>query len=368
MHLEKISLFNFKNYENAELLLGEGVNCFTGLNGSGKTNLLDAIHYLSFGKSAFTSNDQQNIRHGENGWVVTGNLFFEDKNINIGVSVPLGKKKEVFLDKKPYEKLSEHVGKFPSVLVTPYDTDLIRGSSEGRRKFFDSALSQLDKSYLDELIKYHHLLKQRNILLKQFFEQRRTDKDLLEPYDFQLSVSGEVILQKRKLFLSELVPLFLESYQFFSNEKEIPTIQYEPTLEELSFYEQLKSNYSNDYYAQRTALGPHADDYGFLINELSVKKFGSQGQQKSFLIALKLGVFGLIENGLNRKPLLLLDDIFDKLDPERIEKLMELVQNEQFGQVFITDANLERCQQILSKIKKPVNFFSVDAGTVYRNV
>jgi len=367
MRLEKISLFNFKNYENADLALGEGVNCFIGPNGSGKTNLLDAIHYLSFGKSAFTSNDQQNIRHGENGWVVTGRFFFESHHSDVGVSVPLGKKKEVFLDKKPYEKLSEHVGKFPSVIVTPYDTDLIRGSSEGRRKFFDSALSQLDKSYLDELIRYHHLLKQRNSLLKRFFEQRHTDKDLLEPYDVQLAASGEKILEWRKEFLNIYSPNFSEAYRFFADEKETPSIGYESTLSDIPFYEQLKTNYPSDYYAQRTTAGPHADDYDFLVNDFSVKKFGSQGQQKSFLIALKLGVYKMLENQLKRKPLLLLDDIFDKLDPERVGKLMQLVQQEHFGQVFVTDASPERCKEALAAMQKPVNFFSVHEGSVHRN-
>ena len=368
MRLEKISLFNFKNYENAELVLGEGVNCFVGPNGSGKTNLLDAIHYLSFGKSAFSSNDHQHIRHGENGWVVTGSFFFENVRSIIGVSVPAGKKKEVFLDKKPYERLSDHVGKYPSVLVTPYDTDLIRGSSEGRRKFFDSALSQLDKSYLDELIKYHHLLKQRNSLLKRFFEQRQTDRELLEPYDLQLAASGEQVLQKRRVLLDIYSPLFVAAYVFFANDKEIPLLTYQPTLVEGKLYDQLKANYTTDYYAQRTTIGPHADDYEFSINGLSVKKFGSQGQQKTFLIALKLGVFNLLENTLKRKPLLLLDDIFDKLDPDRVGKLMELVQQDHFGQVFITDASPERCKDALIHIHKSVNFFSVNEGSVHPNV
>ncbi|MBY0424907.1 MAG: DNA replication/repair protein RecF [Cytophagales bacterium] len=368
MRLEKISLFNFKNYENADLALSEGVNCFTGPNGSGKTNLLDAIYYLCSGKSAFTSNDHQNIRHGENGWVVTGNFFFEEKHWNIGISVPVDKKKEVFLDKKAYEKLSQHVGRFPAVLVTPYDTDLIRGSSEGRRKFFDSAISQFDKSYLDELIKYNHVLKQRNSLLKRFFELRQTDKELLDPYDLQLAASGEILIEKRKQLMNVFLPMFREAYAFFSDKKEQPSLSYEPSMNTDSFYNQLKTNYSNDYYSQRTSIGPHTDDYTFSINDQSVKRFGSQGQQKSFLIALKLTVFNLLETNLKRKPLLLLDDIFDKLDPQRIGKLMELVQQNHFGQVFITDASPARCEEFLLALKKPVKFFNVNEGSVLPNV
>lgn len=365
MHLESLELLNFKNYEEIKLQFSPEINCLVGSNGSGKTNMLDAIHYLSLTKSAFNAIDSQNIRHEADFMVIRGTFLKTDfgsetskqtdaarkiKSETIHCSLQQGQRKILKHNKKVYDKISEHIGRYPVVLITPNDTDVIREGSETRRKFFDSILSQLDQQYLQDLLQYNHNLKQRNSLLKQFAERSSFDKDLLEPYNQHLLRLGKTILAARKNFLKEYMPYFLNHYQNLTDGKEIVSVRYESNLDVDNPAEVLHKSLRRDLILQRSNIGIHKDDYIFDIEGHALKKFGSQGQQKSFVIALKLAQFDLIRKHKGFKPILLLDDIFDKLDDHRIAKLMELVSGHTFGQLFVTDARPERTERIFEQL------------------
>lgn len=360
MFLQKISLVNFKNHEDAEFTFSPQVNVFTGKNGSGKTNLLDAIYYLSLTKSAFQNNDTLNIRQGADYFRLTGLFNKEGNELLVETAFSNSQKKYFRVDKTPYEKIRDHVGQFPVILITPYDTDVIREGSEERRKFFDSVLSQIDKIYLGELIAYNQVLKQRNSLLKHFHETSTTDHDLISVYDDQLLGAGEKIYTYRKKFISELAPFFQEHYKNLSDEKEEVALLYESQWHKPDFKETFKASLNSDIFLQRTRKGVHRDDYVFQINGQPLKTFGSQGQQKSFVISLKLAQFDLIKSKKNLAPLLLLDDIFDKLDDHRISRLMEMVAADAFGQLFVTDARIKRADDVLSRLKVEVRVFNID--------
>ncbi len=350
MWLEKIGLLNFKNYENLNLNFSDQINCLVGENGSGKTNLLDAIYYLSLSKSAFSAEEFHNIRHGADFFSLKGEFHLQDEAYTVQFSLQRGKKKEVRNSKINYEKINEHIGLFPVVLIAPNDTDIIREGSENRRKFFDGILSQIDAAYLEALLKYNYLLKQRNSLLKQFTERNYFDYDLLESYDHPLILLGNEIYEKRKLFNTHFQPIFLKHYNFLSEKKELVRIEYQSDHETADFPELFKNSIPKDRILQRTSKGIHKDDYLFEIDGFPIKKFGSQGQQKSFLIALKLAQFEVIKNTKETKPILLLDDIFDKLDDLRIKKLTQLMVDKTFGQLFITDARPERTLSLFGPI------------------
>ena len=362
MLLKKISLFAFKNYQEATLEFSEGINCLVGVNGSGKTNLLDAIHYLSLTKSAINNIDSQNILHEEQLATVNGTILLDNREYQIICALQQGQKKVVKVNQSEYDKLSEHIGRFPVVFIAPNDTDIIRDSSEVRRKFFDSILSQMDARYLKQLTQYNHYLKQRNSLLKQLAGSQQTDYDLLAPYDHQLLLLNKTIYQARKLFITNYLPIFTHQYQNISERKETISLIYSSHIESKDYEQIYKDSLQKDLILQRTNVGIHKDEYLFEIDERLIKKFGSQGQQKSFLIALKLAQFEIIKKEKGLKPLLLLDDIFDKLDGFRIQKLIEMVANDSFGQLFITDARPERSKEILKSIKSAVKFFQVDNG------
>ncbi len=363
MFLEKINLINFKNYEETDIRFSSQINIFTGPNGAGKTNLLDAIYSISLTKSAFSAVESNSIRHKERFFSILGH--FSKNGVTSAVQYDLtGQKKIVRLDKNPYDKLSEHIGSFPVVLVTPYDTDLIREGSEDRRKFFDSIISQLDSAYLSELIRYNNLLKQRNSLLKQFAERNAVDKELIDSYNYQLLKSGKIIYAKRAAFMVDFIPLFKAHYYNLSDDKETPTLVYESKLEEADFDQKFAQNLSKDILLQRTGMGIHKDGYVFSLNSHPVKGYGSQGQQKSFIIALKLAHFDSIKTKKKIKPILLLDDIFDKLDDIRINKLMEMVAQDAFGQLFITDARPEHTKKIVAHIKAEIRIFHIENGVV----
>jgi DNA replication and repair protein RecF len=364
MYLEKISLLNFKNYEELALTFSSQVNFFTGLNGSGKTNLLDAIYYLSFSKSAFNSTDSQNIKHGSDFFMIQGNYIRKGKKDQVQCNFSMGQKKVLQLNKTSYDKFSEHIGQFPSVLISPNDTDLIREGSEERRKFFDAILSQVDHLYLNEIIKYNQILKQRNSLLKQFNEKNYVDKDLLDSYDIPLLQSGHYIYKRRKAFLEEFIPVFLTHYQNLSEKKEEVTLTYFSQADAENFEKDFAGSLNKDIALQRTTRGIHRDDFIFKIGEHPLKNLGSQGQQKSFVIALKLAQFDIIKKEKGIKPLLLLDDIFDKLDDKRINKMMEMVANQSFGQLFITDARIDRSEKFFSQINSKISIFKIEKGTV----
>jgi DNA replication and repair protein RecF len=371
MTLDQLHLLFFKNYDEASLSFGSGINCFIGDNGTGKTNLLDAIHYLSLGKSAFGSSDAQNIKQGADFFVVKGRFSAPEaeKFETIQVSLRAGQKKTITHDKQPYERLADHIGRYPTVLISPYDTDLVRQGSEERRRYFDSLQSQLDRNFLELLIQYNGLLRQRTATLKQGSGQHGFDALYLQALDDQLAPLGEQLTAQRAEFLTQFVPAFQAHYRQLAEGREQVTINYKSQLLGQNFRHLLLANERRDYLMQRSTVGPHRDDFIFLMDDLPVKTYASQGQQKSFVIALKLAQFDLLTSDPRQtpslesfKPILLLDDIFDRLDDKRIARLLQLVANQTFGQVFLTDTNLARTDAALAGITSEIRRFRITAG------
>jgi len=359
MYLQKLSLVNYKNLNQQVFDFKEKINCFVGDNGVGKTNVLDAIYYLSFAKSYFNSVAVQNIRHGEDFFMLEGLYALEDREEVILCSLKKGQKKIVKRNGKSYERFSEHIGKFPLVIISPADRDLIVEGSETRRKFMDSVISQQNQAYLKALIAYNKVLVQRNALLKYFAANRNFDAVNLEVYNEQLIHYGEIIHRERKEFLKIFIPIFNERYKTISEGKEQVDLVYKSQLLENNFSSLLKQALPKDKVLQYTSSGVHKDDLVFEIRGYPIKKFGSQGQQKSYLIALKLAQFDFIKEQSKVVPILLLDDIFDKLDENRVTQLIALVNNEQFGQLFITDTHAERTESVVQRINKSYKMFKL---------
>ena len=364
MYLENLHLYSFKNYLEESLEFSPFINCFLGPNGSGKTSLLDAIYYLSLTKSALNPIDNQCIRHGDSQMILRGDFSKNDKRFQVICHVQNGQKKAVKLNKKLYTKLSEHIGKFPVVMIAPNDTEIIRDGSETRRKFFDGMMAQYDQPYLDILIKYQQALKQRNSLLKSFAEHNRVDKDQLEPWDSRILNWGALLFEARKEMINQFIPLFEYHYNQLSDKKEKMEIEYQSDWHEEKHTQLFKDNLKKDLLLKRTMLGSHRDDYDFLIDGHHVRKFGSQGQQKSFVIALKLAQFDVLKEKTGAKPILLLDDIFDKLDDLRIARVIQLAAEDKFGQIFITDARPERTLAIIDQLPKERSIFLVESGRI----
>lgn len=360
MWLEKLHLTYFKSYEDGSFVFGERVNCLVGENGSGKTNLLDAIYFLALTKSGFQNQDALSVRHEAEFFVLNGVFREQEKRTQITCSLKVGQRKVMMSDKKPYDRLSDHIGLFPVVLIAPDDTDLVREGSEERRRFFDGVLSQLAPHYLDDFLNHNKILSQRNGLLKLFAERNYLDEDLLETYNVPLITLALRIHAQRQHFMERFLPLFRKYYAFLSNAKEQVEVIYESEVAIDDFPGEFRKHRSRDLHAQRTVKGVHKDDYLFEIDGVALKKFGSQGQQKSFVIALKLAQYELLAEEKETKPILLLDDIFDKLDDKRIQKLIELIDDGSLGQVFITDARSERSKRILEHIEAEVRFFEID--------
>lgn len=359
MLLEKLHLTYFKNYEEGAFVFGAHVNCLIGENGSGKTNLLDAIYFLTLTKSAFQNQDALSVRHENDFFVLDGIFKDSDRNIQITCSFQRGQRKVFMADKKNYDRLSDHIGLFPLVLIAPNDTDLIRDGSEERRRFFDGVLAQATPDYLQDFLQYNKVLNQRNGLLKLFAQRNYIDQDLLETYNEPLLELAKRINQHRNNFMERFLPLFCKFYEFVCTGKESVHIRYESEVSDENFTQAFHKNQANDLQAQRTGKGIHKDEFVFEIDGITLKKFGSQGQQKSFVIALKLAQFELLKIEKGKTPILLLDDIFDKLDDRRINKLIELVDTGFLGQVFITDARPERSAKILENVKADVKFFEI---------
>ena len=364
MYLQQLSVINFKNYAEAELTFSPGVNAFTGDNGAGKTNLLDAIHYLSLCKSYFNPIDSQQIKQGADFFIINGDFNKAGKQEKIACGVKRNQKKQFKRNKKDYQRLADHIGLFPLVMVSPYDISIIIEGSEERRKFIDNVLSQTDNHYLDEVITYNKVLNNRNALLKLIADTGRYDPHLLEVLDEQLITAGNSIFNKRKAFMESFTNIFNKHYSFLTEDAEQVELVYESQLLQDNFAILLKKSIERDRALERTTAGIHKDDLQFVIHGMPMKKFGSQGQQKSFLIALKLAQYTFLNMQKGFKPLLLLDDIFDKLDEKRVTKLMQMVSENDFGQVFITDTSVNRVKNIFSDIGVPVNIFKVKGGSI----
>ncbi|MEQ6122842.1 DNA replication and repair protein RecF [Pseudotenacibaculum sp. MALMAid0570] len=359
MYLEKLSVLNFKNFDSKTFDFEKKINCFVGKNGVGKTNVLDAIYYLSFAKSYFNPVAVQNIKHNQSFFVVEGDYTINDRKEKIICSLKRGQKKVLKRNGKAYEKFSDHIGQIPLVIISPSDRDLVIEGSETRRKFIDGVISQQDKSYLQDLIAYNKVLSQRNALLKYFAANRTFDTANLEVYDDQLIAYGTKIYEKRKLFLEKFIPIFNKKYQIISKDTEQVNLSYKSQLHISSLRDLLNKALEKDKILQYTTTGIHKDDLSFEIGEYPIKKFGSQGQQKSYLIALKLAQFEFIKQQSNLTPILLLDDIFDKLDESRVSHIVDLVNNDEFGQIFITDTHSDRTENVIQQSNKPYQIFEL---------
>ena len=359
MYLQLISLVNFKNIATQSFDFQEKINCFVGDNGIGKTNILDGIYYLSFTKSYFNPIAGQNIRHGEEFFMIEGNYSINKRKENIICSLKKGQKKVLKRNGRAYEKFSEHIGQLPLVIISPTDRDLIAEGSDTRRKFIDGVISQQDKGYLKTLITYTKVVSQRNALLKYFAANRTFDALNLDIYDVQMISLGTEIYKKRSAFLERFAPIFNQKYQTISEDKESVKLTYKSQLHMMPFEQLLTENLQKDRVLQYTSVGVHKDDLSFDIGEYPIKKFGSQGQQKSYLIALKLAQFQLIKDQSNVTPILLLDDVFDKLDGHRVGQIIDLVNQDEFGQIFITDTHAERTEAILKQSNKSYEIFKL---------
>lgn len=372
LYLAELVLLQFKNYAQARIVLGVGIHLIAGKNGAGKTNLLDAIYYLCCCKSYFQASDTANIQHNTNFFRIDGVFHITSAQPNEAHTETItlkctSRKKEISRNDKVYDKLSEHVGLLPVVIIAPDDTELIKGASEERRKLIDLNLSQLDGDYLHALIKYNKLIQQRNALLKQFAELNYFDAHLLDIYDAQLQTPAQTIYQKRRAITQEILPFLQQYYAQLSNQREQIGCVYKSALNQQAFADILVQRKNADRDAQRTTEGLHRDDWIFEIDGYPLKKFGSQGQQKSFLIALKLALYRLLFQYKNRPPLLLLDDVFDKLDPQRIAQLSQIITQPPFGQVLMTDTQADRMAQILAELHIDCTIIDIEQGQVVKN-
>lgn len=364
MILKHISILNYKNLEQVELDFSPKMNCFFGLNGMGKTNLLDAVYYLSFCKSGTNPIDSQNIRHDQDFFVIQG--FYETENGSpeeIYCGLKRRAKKQFKRNKKEYIRLSDHIGFLPLVMVSPADSELIAGGSEERRRFMDVVISQYDKEYLEALIRYNKALAQRNSLLKS---EEQPDEELYLVWEEMMAVSGETVFRKRSAFIDEFIPIFQSFYSFISQGSERVNLIYDSHARDTCLSDVFKESRQRDRMMGYSLRGIHKDELNMLLGDFPIKREGSQGQNKTYLIALKMAQFDFLKRtGSNTTPLLLLDDIFDKLDASRVEQIVKLVAGDSFGQIFMTDTNREQLDKILEKMNRDYKIFRVDKGEIY---
>ncbi|MFK7951070.1 MAG: DNA replication/repair protein RecF [Saprospiraceae bacterium] len=368
LYIQALKLTNFKNYEAQTLVFSEYLNCFVGQNGVGKTNILDGIYYLCMCKSHFKTSDRNIMRHGANFFRLEGN-FVVSTSMNkpqvdkIIAKIQPRKRKDFERNQVVYNRLSEHIGCFPVVMIAPDDTLMAMEGSEERRRFLDNTLCQLDNQYLIHLIRYNKILSQRNKLLKQMAEARTFDEILVQSFDVQLLPSAKYIHQKRVEWMSDFEPIFKGYYSQISGKKESVKCIYQSKLTDTDFETLLNENIEKDRILQRTTVGIHKDDLKFIFNDVTVKQFASQGQLKSYILALKLAQYELLRQQKDIAPILLLDDIFDKLDENRVEQLLELlIHKKSFGQIFITDTHENRVAQIIEKFEMKYQKFVVESG------
>lgn len=360
MYVSRLSLINYRNFETRSLEFRPGINCLVGPNGIGKTTVLDAVYHLCFGKSYFNPVSTQNIRFGEAFFMIEGGLVKQGMEDRVQCSFKKGHKKILKRNGKEYEKLRDHIGLYPAVIISPADRDLISEGSEVRRKFIDGVVSQIFSDYLDKLLKYNKILEQRNALLKYFALNSTYDGTNLEIYNEQLSDLGTEIHRRRLAFVEEFRPLLLEQHRVISDQAESVDCHYQSQLDEAPLKELLRSNEQKDLRLQFTTQGIHKDDFSFQISDHPIKKYGSQGQQKTFLIALKLAQWEYIRSALKTAPVLLLDDIFDKLDERRVGRLIELVSSQDYEQVLISDTQSERTERAVQKATQDFNLIALD--------
>ncbi|RLD29529.1 MAG: DNA replication and repair protein RecF [Bacteroidetes bacterium] len=367
MILKTLSLLNYKNFDSQTFKFDDKINCLVGANGIGKTNVLDAIYHLSFGKSYFNPVSSQNIKHDADFFVVEGLYSKQKRDEKVIVSLKKGQKKTLKRNGKTYERFSDHIGFLPLVIISPSDRDLITEGSDTRRKFIDGVISQSDKGYLNDLIKYNKVISQRNSLLKYFALNSTFNGDTLDIYNHQLTELGNTIFEKRKVFLQEFIPIFNARYKIISNNNEAVNLVYKSDLFKDNLNILLVNNLNKDKALQYTSVGIHKDDLSFEIEQYPIKKFGSQGQQKSYLIALKLAQFDFIKSQSGVNPILLLDDIFDKLDEQRVKQIITLVDDENFGQLFITDTHPERTELIIKNAHQSYKIFNLGESVMLKN-
>lgn len=364
MYLKKLDVLNYKNCEEAHLEFSSNINCFLGDNGQGKTNLLDAIFYLAFCKSFFNPADSQVMRHEQPFMLIQGDFMIKEQTESIYCGIKKGQKKQFKRNKKEYERLADHIGLIPLVMISPEDSQLILEGSEVRRRFLDLIISQYNRNYLDSLISYNKALAQRNRLLKKFMETRSFDEASLEIWDEQLIQYGQPVFEARQDFVKSFIPLFQKHYAFISGQAEIVNLVYESQLAGGDFRELLKEHREKDRRRTYSNAGIHKDDLLFEIDSRPIKKFGSQGQQKTFLLALKLAQAEFLKDIKEISPILMLDDIYDKLDENRVSKLMEAVQDSFFGQVFISDTHVDRLPELFEKLGASFKHFIIKKGEV----
>lgn len=359
MFLRQLTLTQYKNIDSRTFELNPKINCFVGDNGVGKSTVLDAIYHLALGKSYFNPIALQNIQFGEDFFVLEGRFEKEKREEKIICSLKKGQRKIVKRNGKVYEKLADHIGLIPTVIISPSDQDLISEGSSTRRKFIDGVIGQTDKVFLQQLIEYSKILSQRNALLKYFAINQTFDPDTLEIYNEQLVERSGPIFEKRQRFMEAFIPIFKSRYQEISGQKERVSLEYESQLKEATHQELLKSSLGKDRMIQYTSIGIHKDDVLFLKDDQPIKKFGSQGQQKTFLIALKLAQFDFLKSQTGGAPILLLDDAFDKLDQKRVSQIIALVDQNDFGQIFITDTHEERTLSALENVNASYEIFKL---------
>lgn len=362
MLLNSISLLNYRNIPEADVAFSEKINCFIGSNGMGKTNLLDAIYYLSFCKSALSASDSSNIMHGAPFFMIQG-LYSSDSGIADEISCGLkrGEKKQFKKNKKNYERLSEHIGTIPLVMISPADNELIAGGSEERRRFMDVVISQYDREYLASLIRYNRALQQRNALLRA---DNEPDSEILSLIEDMMAVEAGRIHDGRRRFVEELIPIFEEFHTCITGGDEKVTLCYRSDVSENDLATLLFRSRIDDRRLGHTTKGIHRDELVMQLGGYPIRKEGSQGQNKSYLVSLKLAQFDFLRRKGGETPLLLLDDIFDKLDSQRVEKIISLVAGDRFGQIFITDVNREHIDSILERIEGEYKLFTVSDGNI----
>lgn len=359
MYLKQLRLTQYKNINARTFDFNPKINCFIGDNGVGKSNVLDAIYHLAFGKSYFNAIALQNIEFGFDFFVIEGRFQVNDREEKIICSLKKGQKKTLKRNGKEYEKISDHIGHIPTVIISPTDRDLIVEGSAVRRKFMDSVIGQIDAAYLQHLIEYNKIVTQRNALLKYFALNHTFDDATLDVYNQQLVVRSLPIFEKRNAFMEAFTPIFLKRYHTISDRNEAISISYESQLTDTSHAQLLETSVNKDKAIQFTSTGTHKDDLHFLLHGEPIKKFGSQGQQKTFLVALKLAQFDFLKEQTGAPPILLLDDAFDKLDQNRVSQIINLVDQQDFGQIFLTDTHEDRTLNALKNSASSYEIFTL---------